>query len=269
MSSTTETPTSHRQAQARPAFRALLRAERLRVFSTRSTWVVLMVGLVLPVAFTAGFVSTVGKAGGVSLQDPQAVATVLSAGSAAALMATLIGVLSVTSEYRHRTASLSLVLAGRRDAWLLPKLCVAALTGLLLAAAAQVVVLAVGIPGLRSHGLAVSLTDGHLIRASLGTASLGPFAALIGVGVGLLVRNQLAAVAGTVLYTTLVEAALINFAPAAGRYLIGGANAAVAQDPTIKQLVSVPLGYLLLTGWALLTLTAGRFRLTREDVPSE
>lgn len=269
MSSSNTDSRTHTVRRYSPPFLMLLRAERLRMFSTRGTWVLVMLGLFLPGMFTGTFLLTIGKPGGISLKDPTAVATILSAGSSAALMATLLGVLSVTTEYRHGTAALSLMPTGHRSFWIFPKLVVAGLSGLLITVFGQVIVLAVGILGLRQHGVSINVTKGELLWSSLGTASLGLFAATFGVGFGLCIRNQLAAVVGVVIYTTMAEAAFLHFVPSVGRYLIGGANAAVAQDPTLQHLVDIPMGYLLLVGWVVLAFAVGYWRLTSEDVPSD
>jgi ABC-2 type transport system permease protein len=250
-----------------PSLSRMLRAERLRMFSTRGTWILIMLGLAMPGVFTWTFLLSIGKPGGVLLADPSAVATVLSAGSSSALMASLLGILSVTTEYRHGTAAVSTALVGRRTMWALPKLIVSSAAGLLVTVLGQAVVLAIGIPGLHSHGVTVHIMDGSVLWPSLGTASLGLFGAIFGVGFGLAVRNQLAAVVSLVVYTTMAEAAFLHFVPSVGRYLIGGANAAIAQDPTLQQLVSVPVGYLLLVGWSTIALAIGYRRLIAEDIP--
>lgn len=252
-----------------PPFIELLRAEALRILTIRGTWVVVTVGLFLPAVFTETFLLSIGKPGGISLADPKAVGTILGAGTSAALLATILGILSVTTEFRHGTAAFSLVHVKRRSLWVSPKFVVTCLFGLLLTSLAQSVVLLVGIPSLHRHGISVNIWDGWLISTSLATASLGFFAAAIGVGFGLCVRNQLIAVVGLVIYTTMAEAAFLHFVPSVGRYLIGGANAAVTNDPTQQQLVSVPVGYLLLLAWAALLLAIGYHRLITEDVPSE
>jgi hypothetical protein len=67
--------------------------------------------------------------------------------------------------------------------------------------------------------------------------------------VGSIVRAQVAALAGIVVWTTMVEAALLHLFPSVGRWLPGGAEAAVVADPSLPQRLSRPGGALLLLAW--------------------
>ncbi|MFJ6216967.1 ABC transporter permease [Streptomyces sp. NPDC092296] len=240
-------------------------AEWLRVKSTRTWWGLLLAAMAMPAVTTLGSVSTVGKPGGLDVTTAQGLHTALSNGFDAALLAAVLGVLIVTTEYRYRTAGDSLTLLPERRWWLLAKALVAAPLGLLFTVAGQATVLAVGLPVLSAKGVHVDPLHGELLSTLWGTCLLGPFAAVFGVGVGALVRNQVAAVAGLVIYTFLLEGALVEFVPAVGKYLPGGAIAAIAVDPGVRHL-PMAAGFLLYAAWAAVCLAAGNRRLNSQDI---
>jgi hypothetical protein len=193
---------------------------------------------------------------------------VFSAGATAALLAGVLGAVSVTGEYRHRTIGATLLAAGRPRRWLLAKIPVVALVGALFTTCGQAVSLAIGVAGLHAVGVEPDVWSGDLLRMSLGTASLGCLCALWGVGWGLLLRHQVSAVVGFVVYSTVVEATLLSFFPDQARYLPGGLQAAIAGDPTAAYHVSTATGYGLFAGWILVALAGGWLRLARGDVPA-
>ncbi|MDQ6781923.1 MAG: hypothetical protein M3063_00430 [Actinomycetota bacterium] len=253
----------HRPLKSTAGLRRDVGAEAVRVFSTRGWLVLLALAILLPVVGTAAMVLSTGKSSGV---DVEAVRKVLSSGFSAGLLATLLGVLSVTSEYRHGTVGASLMACGSRTRWALSKLLVACPLGLFFSLAGQAAVLGVGLPLLAGKGVHPDVWSGDLLLTTLGTGTLGFFAAAWGVGLGLCIRSQLAAVAGVVLYSTLAEAAFLQYVPSVGKYLPGGAQAAIVVDPTLQHL-PMAAGYLLFAAWAALSLLVGRMLLIRRDLP--
>ena len=99
--------------------RSLLAAEVLKLRTTRTTWVLLLVGALLAGVTAAALV------GSGSLEDDRALALAQGA-SFAAFLALVLGALLVTSEYRHGTITTTFLGEPRRGRVLAAKLVVAA-----------------------------------------------------------------------------------------------------------------------------------------------
>jgi ABC-2 type transport system permease protein len=78
----------------------------------------------------------------------------------------------------------------------------------------------------------VSVADGDVALVLLGVLVGAPLYGVLGVGVGALVRNQVAAIVGALAWILVVENLVIALLPDVGRWLPGGAAAALAQLAT-------------------------------------
>jgi len=258
---------SHRAVGGGGGFRRNVLAELRRTLSIRGWLYQLIFAVGLPALATLAVLSSIGKPGGISVSTPEGVRTVLSGGYVAALFAAVLGVVSVTTEFRHRTIGATLLSAGRPHRWLLAKIAIVGVLGVLFTTFGQAAVLAIGVSGLRGEGLQPDPWSGELRQLTIGTASLGLFCALWGVAWGLLLRNQVLAVTGMILYSTVVESVLLRYFPDQGKYLPGGLQAGIVADPNWAH-VSTGAAYGLYAGWIVLALAAGWWRLTRRDVPA-
>jgi hypothetical protein len=88
----------------------------------------------------------------------------------------------------------------------------------------------------------------------------------IGLGLGALLRNQVATLAGIFLWLFFVENLLIDFVPGVGRFAPGAAAAAITGLDR-DTLLSPVLGALLLALYAAATVVAGTIATLRRDVP--
>jgi ABC-type transport system involved in multi-copper enzyme maturation permease subunit len=230
----------------------LLAAELRKATSTRLMWV-LLAGLVAFVALNV--VATVLASGQAAtglppLDTAEAVKSVWTSAGSGGLLALVIGILGITGEYRHQTITGTFLTTPRRSRVLVPKMAAHALIGLGygLAAAVTALLLAPPLLGLRDAA-ALPFTDvaGILAGAVAGTALYG----VLGVAVGALIRNQIAAVVGALIWVLLVEGLLVAFLPEVGRWLPGGAANAMLQAETLRgDLLSPAVGALLMLGYA-------------------
>ncbi len=100
--------------------------------------------------------------------------------------------------------------------------------------------LAAGLPSLKRHAAVGAAT---VWQISAGTLLGYALFAVLGVCVGALVRNQIAAILGGLLWTLVIEALLLAFLPAVGKWLPGGALHATLQATAFN-------GGALLSAWA-------------------
>jgi ABC-type transport system involved in multi-copper enzyme maturation permease subunit len=252
----------------------LVRAEWTKLFTTR-TWIGLLLGACLLVGgIMALFTGLAGSSGGNGQQgfppvgDASFQRFTLAQISQAAVFALILGVIGMTQEYRHRTATPTFLVTPRRG-----RVVVAKLIGYALATVPfAVVVAAVGLLVLEVYGGArgatIPLTDGNL-RVLLYAGLALVVYAVIGVGVGALVRNQVGAVVGGLVYLRVVEpiiAAVPATAPAY-KWLPGGAlQAMTAGVPGGPDVLQPWQGTVLLLGYGLLAALLGTLLTVRRDV---
>jgi hypothetical protein len=93
--------------------------------------------------------------------------------------------------------------------------------------------------------------------------------AAIGVGVGALVRNQVAAVVGLCVWLLFIEPILLGDIQSAGKFAPGASAGAIAgaiQTQIADTLVAPALGVLLLAAYAAIASAAGAIATARRDI---
>jgi ABC-2 type transport system permease protein len=186
--------------------------------------------------------------------------------------ALLLGILGMTGEFRHHTITQTFLVTPDRGRVVAAKLVAYPLAGIALALATLAVTAAVAAGWLAAKGITPSsLLDARLGRA-LGHVLLGAVLAaglcgLVGVGVAALVRNQVAALVGTLVWVLVVEGLLMSLlnAPSLGKWLPSAAAKAAITSPGGAQL-SRWGGTLLLAAYALAFALVGTRLVVRRDI---
>ena len=254
----------------------LVRAEWTKLFSTR-VWIGLVLGACAMaggfVALFTGFAGQTGpngQAGIPAVGTPQYEQLAFATISNATVLLLILGIIGMTQEYRHRTATPTFLTTPRR--W---RVVVAKLVGYLLAAipfALAVVGTGVVVAEIfaGARGAAPSLTDHDNLRVLGGVFAALVIYAVIGVGVGALLRNQVGAIVGVLVYLLVAEP-VVRSIPAtstAYKWLPGGALQAMTatlqgQGPELLQPWQ---GALLLLGYGLVAALLGTVLAVRRDV---
>ncbi len=267
--------------------RNALAAEWVKIFSTRSWWALAVV-MVLYISMTSG-----GVAAAFAL-DPQAQglpsADQLGPGGLANmvygvglsigyLFPVLLGALSVTSEYRHNTLGLSFIWNGSRGAVLFGKVTSQLLMGWLYGVLAVVAAFGPAALILSSFDLGTGLdaagTWWMFLKMVL---SMGVWATL-GVGLGVLIRNQAGAIVVVIVFTQFLEPVLravgallptwgsaVKFMPGAAADAFTGADFYGALSEAGTHALSWWTGGLTLVAYATASLLLGYFFRWRGDV---
>lgn len=265
---------------------AATRSEVTKLFTTSGWWVIglIMVAYLLmqvgSIASLIGFSAREGSAGIDGFTLPaEATGYVYSvAASAGYIFPLLLGTLMVTTEFRHRLITPTFLATPRRGAALAGKMNAGVVAGALYAAVAVAVSAGVG-------ALVLELWGQHSAIAETGTwVVLGRsflalvLWALIGIGVGSIIRNQIAAIVVALAFTLLVEPVLrlavspLEWGPAAAQWLPGAATEAtsgyslMSVSGTSAMLLPWWGGALVLAGYAVVFAIIGSLTTWRRDV---
>ncbi len=248
---------------------ALVRAELLKLTTTRLWLWMLVLGLAMTGATTSAAIGF-AEPGPLGLESAAGQRTVFAQASAALLVAGILGIVAVTGEFTHQTATPTFLATPRRGRVVLAKLITYATAGLLCAAACTAVVLAVALPWLAMKDVDVVLPGTDLARTLLGVALEVALYAVLGVGLGCLMRNQIAAIVGFVVYL-FVLGPILSGVPATSEvaqylpYQAGNALGRLTSSVDAAMLGQAAGGMVLLA-WALAFAALGTRVAIRRDI---
>lgn len=181
----------------------LVAAELMKFRTTRAA-----IGFVLVVLALTG----IGTAGSVGSVDEAVLGTadfsreIVSGAILAALIVFLVGILSVTSEWRHGTITRTFLVTPRRSRVILAKEIWIAILAVVLTAVALVVAVAIAAIWLAIDGSPGLDLDSGTLRYAGRVFLVSVLWGMLGVGVGAVVQSQTFALVGSVIWILLVEA---------------------------------------------------------------
>jgi ABC-type transport system involved in multi-copper enzyme maturation permease subunit len=186
---------------------ALIRSELLKVRTTRGWWayLIVLVGLVgIGAAAEVGSRSVSERTG---LEFQLALVDLLGISS---LLAVILGITIVTSEFRHGTITPTLLATPGREKVLAGKAIAGVLVALFFAALALLVVLVVASIYVSIDGGELSLVDGDVADRTARTVLGVVLWLLLGVAIGSVVHSQVAALVGTLIWLFVAETLLVG-----------------------------------------------------------
>jgi hypothetical protein len=219
-------------------------------------------------------VANVPKAGAgrasFSLHDPNLLAGLVGIGFAVPeVFIVLLACLVFTQEFRYGTITATYLGEPRRGRVLVAKWLSLALASMVVTAASLAVSMSIGAAVISTRGGEVSFAWRLWQTVGAGFVVMAVYA-VIGVAVGAIVRNQIVAVVGVLVWMLVVEQIIVPTYPVAGRWLPGGATDAWLQlGPALNlngRLLHVPLGGLVLLGYAVTAVAAAARLSLRRDV---
>ena len=204
---------------------ALFRSELLKLRTTRTAVLLAAALLAITAAATVGAL-LLSDESALDLQEG------LPSGAAfSAIFSVLFGILVMTGEFRHGTATPTFLVSPERERVVAAKALAAMCGGFGLALAACALVYLIALPWVVVEGDGIRLFG----RAPLGVVAAILVASAIwgalGVGLGALVRSQVGAMIGALVWLLIVENILAGLLPAVDPYLPGRALGAIFDDP--------------------------------------
>jgi ABC-2 type transport system permease protein len=189
----------------------------------------------------------------------------LSAGTSAAFFASLIGVMAITSEFRHGTIRPTFVVTPPRSRVVAAKVTASLMMGLAFGVLATVLALGVGYAVLAGRGIELELDTSHVLLLVLGSIGMTACWAAVGVGLGAVVRNQVLPIVGLIVWVLIVDGILREVVPGVGRFTPSAASASMTTDPETYLLAPLA-GALILVAYAVAFVAAGTVLTARRDV---
>jgi ABC-2 type transport system permease protein len=244
---------------------AQLRSELRKLQTTRTS-----LGLLLALVALIVFGVVAGSFGGesdLSLAENQR--ELIGNGGFAAVFAALIGVLAMTSEFRHGTIRATFVFTPSRHLVVAAKVVASEIVGMAFGALGAGLALGAGVFMIRARGYEVLVDSADVRRLLVGTIVMSALWAVIGVGLGALVRNQVFAIVVLFAWVFVVEVLAFQYLPEAARFAPGAAGTAITGDTvgdSSVHLLSAPAGAAVLAGYAAAIVLAGTLFTSRRDV---
>ena len=266
-------PTSLR-AQGRQTILRSVRAEWIKFWTLRSTWITSFITIALTVLFGAGLAAAFGQ----SEQHQDMAKNLITSGlTFGQIVVAVLGALIITGEYSSGQIRSSLAASPRRGRLLVSKAVVLTIVAFILGSVSVFLSWAISKPFLGEH--AGSLTDSHYAGHIWGSGLVFVGIALMALGIGFLLRST----AGTI--TVIVSILFIISTPlqvAAGKWewinkIIGCLPSTVSEavsDPFQRttewggqgaQFLSHGQAVAVFAAWAIIPLIAAWFVFSRRD----
>ncbi len=242
----------------------LLKAELLKLRTTRTFVALVGAALVLSLLVVV-LTALIGS--DFTEQDVRSLFTADFTG----LFILLLGIMGMAGEWRHRTITGTILAAPDRLRLLGAKVVAYAAAGALLSLIVTVTIMLVGTIILSARGEpTVGVTDllDVLWRNLLVAALLGA----LGVGIGGLLRNQVVAIVGILVFSFVVEPTLFALVPDVGKFAptnnapTGIINVIPFGDQDISDLLDPGIAVLVMLGWIGLFFAAAGVRLKKFDL---
>ena len=235
----------------------LVRGEMIKVRTTRTALgfaaaAVLLVLAVVLITILAGDPTTA-----------QEKKDALNVGGALSVPLLLFGIVGATGEFRHRTIAPAVLISPHRGRLTLARLIAYVFTALLVGVAMVIVALVIGLP-LLSGQPGPDLEGGDYTAVIGGGILTAMLCCALGVGIGVLIRNQVAGVVGSLVWLLIIDPLLPLIADDLAKGSILGAAGTLggAQSDEVSW-----AGALLVLGlWSGVFMLAGLLVDARRDV---
>lgn len=242
----------------------LVRSELRKLTTTKMPWAFLLVLIVLAALTATAVVIGTDMDGSKAFISTASDQQSLVAFAANALMiAGLFGAMAVAREYGHGTVVPTFLMSPRRHRAVLAQLTAVLVGGGVLGvvgAVLSVVALAASLP---TTDYGFSMSGGEVARVLLASSLAGAAGAVLGAGIGSVVRNVGGAVTGAVLVLIVTPPLIVQLADEAASWM--PSTLANVLSGTVDD-VSVPAAVVAVAAWAVVPALIALVAVQRRDV---
>jgi ABC-2 type transport system permease protein len=239
-----------------------VRDEWLKLRTIRTPWALLAASLAVIVAGVSGLMAQ-----NPDLDDPATVAGAMGHVGLVSLFTLVLGVLAVAGEHRNGTATDTYLSQPRRSRVVAAKVVVTTLAGAVIGVAAAVAGLVATAAWYAAQGGSLDLTSDAVVRTTLGGIGWCAAFAAIGVGLGALIRNLVAAIVVALAWLALVEGVVGELlGEDVARWLPLRSGTALADVPGAGAGLTQGQAALALVAYAVVLVAAGISVTVRRDV---
>ena len=243
---------------------ALISSEVRKITSVRGPWLLLAAGPLIIVAGVTGLVESGGN-----VRDPAEQSQAFAHVGLAAIVTLLFGIIAVAGEYRTGSITDTFLSFPDRRRVIAAKLVVYGLIGAAAGLVSSLVALGVTAAWWSAKGGALHLSGGDAWLTLGGGVAANLGFAVVGVGLGALIRNLAGAVAAALAWIALVEGIVAQLAGSGlARWLPLRASEALDRSSLFGATQTLPqwAGGLVLLGYAALFAAAAVVTTLRRDV---
>lgn len=247
----------------------LIRAEFLKLRTTQ-VWFWLLMATVA----VSGLLIVAQIAPSDGVRHPHQVPDMFASSSTAYIVVFVLGVLSVTTEFRYQTITPTVLQTPSRWAIVTAKMITYTIAGILYALVAVAVQLAVAVPWLDAKNVDIRFGSGPVQHAIVGSFAVVALFGIVGLGAGALMRNQIVAVVVGILFLLVLENVTLAI-PGVRHvwpYTPAGASQAILHTTGSDHvtdgvyLISTAGGVLVLVLWAVIPAIAGAAFTMNRDI---
>ena len=253
----------------------LVRAELRKLVTTKLWWGMLLGAAAFAALGVVAQIASNGSTGNPTppLSSPSTQRAIVSSASSGYLFSIIVGIILMTTEFRHFTSRPTFLIEPRRGRVVLSKLVLSAAVGLAYGVACAAITVAIMVPWLGAKHVSIDWSNDDLLLVLVRVVVVIAIYAMVGIGVGVLVRNQIAAVIGALAYLLVLESLIsvipgvkeiYKFLPGAAANALIGAGDGRRGSPN---LLDPWQGGLLLLAWGLAFTVSGYLTTVRRDIP--
>ncbi len=240
----------------------LIAAEWLKLRTTRLLYGSIPAAVALSFAAVAGAVLSAD--GAAELESTDGIRDTLSVTGTGAILVLVVGIIISAGEYRHGTAADTYLTTPQRHRVVAAKLTLGAGVGLAAGVITSLACLGIASLLYTIEGATFPLGDAEVWLILAGALVYTTLFAILGVALGVLIRNQVLAIASALAWLATIEHTLVSLVPDIGRWLPVAAGQAIVRT-NLEDLLSPLAGAAVLTAYAAAIATAGiRIAATRD-----
>jgi ABC-2 type transport system permease protein len=244
----------------------IVRTELLKLRTTRLWWGLTLgvlglsaLGAILTLVFA-------GQEAGFTLNDEAQQRSLFGSAGFNSIFALVFGIIGMAGEYKQGTITPTFLASPRRWHVVLAKAVAYGLAGFLLGVVSTALVAAISYVGLAIKDIDVIMPASEVFALLGGGTATATFYGVLGVAIGAVIPNQIAALIAALVEQLIAEPLLFNFFPEQARFLVGGASSILSGSPNVGATLSLWVAAVVLAAWCVALLMLGSVVTESKDI---